>query len=47
MTADDPEHVDFFYFRNNHTGERFNNDPRLSKTALEQRGANLRNITLV
>jgi hypothetical protein len=45
VTADDPEHVDFF--RNEHTGELINYDPRLSKTALEQRGANLQNITLV
>ena len=45
ITADDPQHVDFF--RNIQTGEVINYDPRLSKTALEQRGVQLRNITLI
>jgi hypothetical protein len=45
ITADDPEHVDFF--RNKYTGEIINYDPSLTKTAPEQRGVNSRNITLI
>ena len=45
MTADDPEHVDFF--RNNDTGEEINYDPRLSRPALEHRGVKLQTITFV
>lgn len=45
LTADDPEHVDFF--RNKHTGEEINYDPRLTKEALEQRGVKLQDIILV
>lgn len=45
LTADDPEHVDFF--ENEDTGEVINYDPRLSVEALEERGVPLTTIRLI
>lgn len=44
-TVDDPEHPDFF--ENKDTEEIINYDPRMSISALEQRGVKLESVILV
>ena len=45
MTADDLMHCDFF--ENKDTGEVINYDPRMSVSALEQRGVKLESKVLI